>query len=83
MVEACVGDLMDRFGYPREYTGLASPGFFSSIRPQLSEPLERFINKDLGAQYNFGNRRLKKALDAQVEPLCPPLWEVKGRNSAA
>jgi len=77
IVEAYVGDLMDRFGYPREYTGLASPGLFSALRPQLTEPLERFINQDLRPQYKFGNRRLKKQLDAEVVPLCPPLWTDK------
>jgi hypothetical protein len=75
MVEAHVGDLMDRFGYPREYTGLASPSFFSVLRPQLSEPLERLINRDFGAQYKSGNKRLKARLDSDVVPLCPPLWE--------
>jgi hypothetical protein len=75
IVEAYNGDLMDRFGYPREYTGLSKPGFFSTLRPQLTEPLERFINSDMRPQYKFGNSRLKKQLDANVTPLCPPLWE--------
>ncbi len=75
IVEAYVGDLMDRFGYPREYTGLSKPGFFSTLRPQLTEPLERFINSDVGPQYKIGNSRLKKQLDAEVTPLCPPLWD--------
>jgi hypothetical protein len=75
MVEAYVGDLMDRFGYPREFTGIASPTFFSTLRPQLSEPIERLINSDLGAQYKSGNSRLQARLDSDVTPLCPPLWE--------
>jgi len=75
IVEAYNGDLMDRFGYPREYTGLSKPGFFSTFRPQLTEPLERFINGDLRPHYNFGNSRLKKQLDANVTPLCAPLWD--------
>lgn len=75
IVEAYVGDLMDRFGYPREYTGIAKPGFFSTLRPQLTELLERFVNGDMRPQYNFGNSRLKKQLDANVAPLCPPLWD--------
>jgi hypothetical protein len=74
IVEAYNGDLMDRLGYPREYTGLATPGFFSTLRPQLTEPLERFVNRDLRPQYKFGNSRLKKQLDSSVVPLCPPLW---------
>ncbi len=75
IVEAYNGDLMDRLGYPREYTGLSRPGLFSTLRPQLSEPLERFVNSDMRPQYKFGNSRLKKQLDANVAPLCPPLWE--------
>ena len=75
MVEAYVGDLMDRFGYPREFTGIASPTFFSTLRPQLSEPIERLINSDLGAQYKSGNSRLQARLDSDVTPLRPPLWE--------
>lgn len=75
MVEAYVGDLMDRFGYPREFTGLARPTFVSVLRSNLSEPLERFINSDFGPQYKSGNRRLQARLDAEVTPLCPPLWE--------
>jgi len=75
IVEAYNGDLMDRFGYPREYTGLSKPGLFSTLRPQLTEPLERFVNRDMRPQYKFGNSRLKKQLDANVSPLCPPLWD--------
>lgn len=75
IVEAYNGDLMDRFGYPREYTGISRPGFFSTLRPQLTEPLERFVNGDLRPQYKFGNSRLKKQLDLNVTPLCPPLWD--------
>jgi hypothetical protein len=75
MVEAYVGDLMDRFGYPREFTGIARPTFFSTLRPQLSEPIERLVNGELRPQYKTGNRRLQARLDSDVTPLCPPLWE--------
>jgi Sulfotransferase family len=77
-VEAYVGDLMDRFGYPREYTGIARPSVFSIMKPQLTEPLERFVNSEFRAQYKFGNSRLKKDLDRNVVPLCPPLWSRDG-----
>lgn len=75
IVEAFNGDLMDRFGYPREYRGLRRPGTASALRPQLSELAERLVNGELRAHYKSGNRRLKKQLDANVEPLCPPLWD--------
>jgi hypothetical protein len=74
VVEAYNGDLMDRFGYPREYTGLLKPGAVSVLRPQLSEPFERIVNSDMRPQYKTGNSRLKKQLDSAVVPLCPPLW---------
>lgn len=75
IVEAYNGDLMDRFGYPREYTGLAKPGAFATLRPQLTELLERAVNGDMRPQYKTGNSRLKKQLDADPTPLCPPLWQ--------
>ncbi|MEM7431452.1 MAG: sulfotransferase [Pseudomonadota bacterium] len=75
IVEAYVGDLMDRFGYPRDYTGIASPSTFSVVRPQLSEPLERFINGEMRAHYKGGNRRLTQQMDKHVKPLLAPLWD--------
>lgn len=74
IVEAYVGDLMDRFGYPREYTGPASPSLFSVLKPQITELLERLMNREFRPQYKVGNKRLKAELDARVVPLCPPLW---------
>lgn len=75
MVEAYLGDLMDLFGYPREFTGRARPGIASVLRPQFTEPFERLLNRDFGAQYESGNEALQKRLDASVTPLCRPLWE--------
>jgi hypothetical protein len=74
VVEAHVGDLMDRFGYPREYTGLARPTLFSVLKPQFTEPFERLVNSEFRPQYKSGNSRLVKQLDRNVEPLCEPLW---------
>jgi hypothetical protein len=75
MVEAHVGDLMDRFGYPREFTGSARPGLPSVLRPQLTEIFERIMNRELGPQYSSGNDPLLEKLDAVATPLCPPLWD--------
>ena len=73
IVEAYVGDLMDRFGYPREY----SPGtsLYTAMKPQLTEPLERIMNREFRPHYKAGNRRLNADLAGTVVPLCPPLWE--------
>jgi hypothetical protein len=73
IVEAYVGDLMDRFGYPREYSG--SPSIYTIMRPQLTEPLERFMNRELRPQYRAGNRRLNADLAGSEVPLCSPLWK--------
>lgn len=75
VVETHVGDLMDRFGYPREYTGLAKPTLYSVLKPQFTEPFERLVNSEFRPQYKFGNSRLKKELDRNVDPLCEPLWQ--------
>ena len=73
IVEGYVGDLMDRFGYPREYPKRTS--IYTSMRPQLTEPLERFMNREFRPHYKAGNRRLNADLAETVVPLCPPLWE--------
>jgi Sulfotransferase family len=83
VVEAHVGDLMDRFGYPREHTGFARPSILSVFKPQLTEPFERFVNSEFRAQYKFGNSRLRKELDRNVVPLCEPLWQDEERGQPA
>jgi Sulfotransferase family len=75
VVEAHVGDLMDRFGYPREFTGLARPTLFSVMKPQFTELFERLVNSEFRPQYKSGNSRLVKELDRNVDPLCEPLWQ--------
>ena len=79
IVEAYVGDLMDRFGYPREYS--ASPSLYTIMRPQLTEPLERMMNGELRPQYRAGNRRLTAELAGSEVPLCAPLWEDKPKDN--
>lgn len=74
IVETFVGDLMDCFGYPREYPARRRPSVYSSIRPQLTEPFERIVNSEFRPQYKGGNRRLSAELAGRSAPLCPPLW---------
>lgn len=78
IVEAYVGDLMDRFGYPREYP--ARPSRYTMMRPQLTEPLERLMNRELRPHYRAGNRRLNAELARIEVPLCPPLWDDNGKD---
>lgn len=44
MVETYVGDLMERFGYQRDFPHTQAPGLLRVFWPQVSEPLERFVN---------------------------------------
>ena len=83
VVEAYVGDLMDRFGYPREYSPLLGPSWYTVMKPQLLEPLQRLVNRELRPQYKEGNRRLNAELKGTEVPLCPPLWDdtEKGRSA--
>ena len=75
VVEAFCGDLMDRFGYPREISPLLGPSWYTVMKPQLLEPLQRFVNGELRAHYKEGNRRLNAELQRIEAPLCPPLWD--------
>lgn len=74
IVEAYVGDLMDRFGYPREYAPVFGHSWYTIMRPQFTEPFERLVNSELRAHYKAGNRRLNAELAGKAVPLCPPLW---------
>jgi len=74
IVEAHLGDLMDRFGYPREYSPLFGHSWYTVMRPQLTEPLERVINSEFRPQYKAGNRRLTAELAGKAVTLRPPLW---------
>jgi hypothetical protein len=70
-VEAHLGELMDLFGYPRDYP--EGTGFFSRFGPQLTEPLERLVNREFGPWYKSGQKRLARNLAASAAPLLPPL----------
>lgn len=82
VVEAYVGDLMDRFGYPREFSTALGPSWYTIMKPQFLEPLQRVVNREMRPQYKEGNRRLNAELSKVKVPLCPPLWDGSGQGSS-
>lgn len=71
--EACVGDLMDRFGYTREYD--AGRGALALAGTMFMEPLERLANRALRPWHRPAIQvdREHGALDDAGTPLLTPL----------
>ncbi len=51
MVEIYLGDLMERFGYPRDFKDTAQASVHELFWPQFLEPVERFLNGEVGTFY--------------------------------
>ena len=71
-VETWLGDLMDRFGYPREGVQRGRSPKLQVVWPWLMEPFERLINRETEPFYREGQKRLSATLRATVEPLTAP-----------
>lgn len=74
-IEAHLGPLMQRFGYPLEYPCRARPRRWNVLAPQLSELVERWRNGEMRPWYTEGSRRMAGRLEATAEPLLAPLWD--------
>ncbi len=69
-VETWLGELLDRFGYARDY----KPGKPRGPRvfgPQVSEPFERLINGETGPFYVTGQKRFLRKLGSVPAPVTP------------
>lgn len=73
ITEAWLGDLMERFGYPLDYPRCARPSLWHSLRPQLTEPFERLVNREVAPFYKVGHKKRWRALDSTRVPLLPKL----------
>lgn len=81
ITEAWLGALMERFGYPLEYPGRSRSSVWNALRPQLTEPFERLVNRELAPFYKVGPKRLWRALDRVRTPIFPPLGRAGDRPS--
>ena len=78
MVETYVGDLMERFGYQRDFPDTRVPGLFRVFWPQICEPVERYINGEKRPFYSDG---LIVATGLAGAPLATPYARTSSRSS--
>jgi hypothetical protein len=79
MVETCVGDLMQRFGYQRDFPQTREPSLFQVFMPQISEPLERFMNGEIQPFYTQDQMATN---DSGAAPLALPYAAASERVSS-
>lgn len=66
VVEAYLGDLMERFGYRRDYPETKKPTLFQVFWPQLMEPIERYFN---GERQPYYSKALPSLVNSQYYQL--------------
>ncbi len=71
-VEAWLGDLMDRFGYERDFPKRAKPGALDVFLPQLAEPFERLANGERRPFYASGQKKFMARVEAAAGPVALP-----------
>jgi hypothetical protein len=69
-VETWLGDLMDRFGYARDYPP-CEPRGLRVFGPQFSEPFERLLNGETESFYTTGQKRFLRQLRGISAPVTP------------
>lgn len=68
-VETWVGDLMDRFGYGRDFPRPRKPRWGDVFGPQFAEPFERLVNGERAPFYAMGQRHFLARVQAAAGPL--------------
>lgn len=71
-VETWLGDLMDRFGYERDYVRPGKVRGLHAFWPQLTEAFERLINGETEPFYLAGQKRFVRRLRGLASPLPLP-----------
>lgn len=71
MVETHVGDLMDRFGYERDFPRTAKPSKRDILSLQFREPIEMYINGQRQPFYSAISASYQRQLVAEAAPLIP------------
>ena len=72
VVETWLGDLMDRFGYERDFVRKGEAPTVSALWPQWTEPFERLLNKETEPFYVTGQKRFLRRLRGTATPLARP-----------
>jgi hypothetical protein len=80
VVETWLGDLMDRFGYEREFVERARPRKVSALWPQWTEPFERLLNRETDPFYLDGLKRFRRRLRGLAGPLARPYGATAGKD---
>lgn len=71
-IETWVGDLMDRFGYQRDFPRPARTRPLDVLGLHLSEPFERLSNGERMPFYSGGQKKFSAQLRAVAGPIVPP-----------
>ena len=82
-VESWLGDLMDRFGYEREFGAAGRLRQASALWPQWTEPFERVLNRETEPFYFDGQKRFRRRLRGLPAPLRRPYDEMVGTPGQA
>ena len=79
VVESWLGELMDRFGYEREFVSIGRVRKASALWPQWTEPFERLLNRETEPFYFEGQKRFRRRLRGLAVPLPRP-YDATGRR---
>jgi amino acid adenylation domain-containing protein len=71
-VEAHLGPVMERFGYPRDLTAAGESSSFLSLWPEVMEPIERWFNKERSPVYWDGKHAYGERIESLAEPVAIP-----------
>jgi hypothetical protein len=71
-VETWLGDLMDRFGYERDFVPRGKVRGLHAVWPQLAEPFERQVNREREPFYQSGQKRFLRQLRGTAAPIERP-----------
>lgn len=82
-VETWLGDLMDRFGYARDFARPRRPSPWRVLAPQLSEPFERLVNGERAPFYATGQKKFLGRLRDAAAPVAPPYGAVDESGPAS
>jgi hypothetical protein len=79
-VETWLGDLMDRFGYERDFVDTGRARSLSALWPHWTEPFERLVNRETEPFYFDGQKHFRRRLRGVAAPLPRPYDASAGKR---